>query len=155
MDGELGVPFNLDSVRLTPFAGITHLSGQVNGFTETGAAGNDIAYQGLAVIQTTARFGAELAYYGWGDLIPSIRAAYNLATGPQGSTTGVRLASVQNAMAAASVAVPFLHGDYVTAGAGLQGSLTEQLGWRLDYQAAIGTRTGTAHGVTAGLRYQW
>lgn len=155
VDGELGVPFNIAQVRLTPFAGITHLSGQVDGFTETGAAGNNIAYRGLDVVQTTARFGAELAYYGWSDLIPSIRAAYNLATGPQGSSAAVRLASVENAMAGASVTVPFLRSDFVTAGAGIQGSLTEQLGWRVDYQAAIGTRTGTAHGLTAGLRYQW
>ncbi|MCJ2045062.1 esterase-like activity of phytase family protein [Methylobacterium sp. J-078] len=155
VDGELGVPFNLDRVRVTPFAGLTHLAGRVDGFTETGAAGNNIAYQGLDVTQTTARFGAELAYYGWGGLIPSVRVAYNLATGPQESTTQVRLASVENAMAGASVVVPFLRGDFVTAGAGLQGSFTEQLGWRLDYQAAIATRTGTSHGVTAGLRYQW
>lgn len=155
VDGEIGVPFDVASVRLTPFAGITHLSGRVNGFTETGAAGNNVAYEGLDVVQTTARFGAELAYYGWGDLVPSIRAAYNLATGPQDSATGVRLASVQNAMAGASVTVPFLRSDFVTAGAGLQGSLTERLGWRVDYQAAIGTRAGTAHGLTAGLRYQW
>lgn len=155
VDGEIGVPFNVDGVRLTPFAGITHLSGQVNGFTEMGAAGNNVAYAGLDVVQTTARFGAELAYYGWGDLIPSVRVGYNLATGPQASTAGVRLASVQNAMAGTSVTVPFLRGDAVTAAAGLQGNLTEQLGWRVDYQAAIGTRTGTAHGVTAGLRYQW
>ncbi|NEU11014.1 autotransporter domain-containing protein [Methylobacterium sp. BTF04] len=155
LDGELGVPFTVANIRLTPFVGITHLSGQVNGFTETGAAGNNVAYRGLDVRQTTARFGGELAFHGWGDLIPSIRVAYNLATGPQASRAAVRLASVENAMAGASVAVPFLRNDFVTAGAGLQGSLTERLAWRVDYQAAIGTRTGTAHGLTTGLRYQW
>ncbi|MCJ2077704.1 hypothetical protein MKK68_18960 [Methylobacterium sp. E-016] len=84
-----------------------------------------------------------------------MRLAYNLATGPQGSSGTVRLASVQNGLATAAVAVPFLRDDFVSAGAGLQGSLTDDLGWRVDYQAAIGTRTGVAHGVTAGLRYQW
>lgn len=155
LDAELGVPFAIADVRLTPFAGFTHLSGQVEGFTESGAAGNNLAYRGLAVAQDTARFGLELAFSGWGDLIPALRVAYNLATGPAGSSAAVRLASVENAMASASVAVPFLRSDFVTAGAGLQGNLTEQLGWRLDYQAAIGTRAGLGHGLTAGLRYQW
>lgn len=155
LDGEIGVPLQMDGLRLTPFAGITHLSGRIDGFTETGAAGNNIAYRGLVLLQTTARFGAEAAFTGFGDLIPSIRLAYNRATGPQGSSATVRLASVENSLASAAVVVPFLRDDFVTAGAGLQGSLTEQLGWRIDYQAAIGLRTGVAHGVTAGLRYQW
>lgn len=155
LDGEVGVPVSFDRLRLTPFAGITHLAGRVDGFTETGAAGNNIAYQGLTVRQTAARFGAEAAFYGFGSLIPSVRVAYNLALGPQGSSAAVRLASVDNSLAAASVAVPFLRDDFVTAGAGLQGAISETLGWRLDYQAAIGLRSGTAHGVTAGLRYQW
>jgi hypothetical protein len=58
-------------------------------------------------------------------------------------------------MAGATVAVPSLRGDFATAGAGLQGQFTEQLGWRLDYQAAIGTRAGLGHGLTASMRYQW
>ncbi|WP_245930705.1 esterase-like activity of phytase family protein [Methylobacterium radiodurans] len=155
LDGEVGVPFRLDQVRLTPFAGITHLVGRVDGFTETGAAGNNVAYQALTVRQTAARFGAEAAFYGFGALIPSVRLAYNLATGPQSSLASVRLASVENSLASAAVTVPFLRDDFVTAGAGLQGAISEQLGWRVDYQAAIGLRSGTAHGVTAGLRYQW
>ncbi len=155
LDGEVGVPFRAANLLLTPFAGITHLSGQVDGFTESGAAGNNIAYRGLTVLQTTARFGGEAAFLGFGGVIPSVRVAYNLATGPQGSFGAVRLASVENSLASAAVAVPFLRDDFVTAGAGLQGSLTDRLGWRVDYQAAIGLRSGTAHGVTAGLRYQW
>ncbi|MBD8909339.1 esterase-like activity of phytase family protein [Methylorubrum zatmanii] len=155
LDGEVGVPLQIDRVRLTPFAGITHLAGRVDGFTETGAAGNNVAYQGLTLRQTTARFGAEAAFTGFGALIPSVRAAYNVAMGPQGATAAVRLASVENPLASAAVTVPFLRDDFVTAGAGLQGALSEQLGWRVDYQAAIGLRSGTAHGVTAGLRYQW
>ncbi|MGY2050057.1 hypothetical protein [Methylobacterium sp. JK268] len=43
----------------------------------------------------------------------------------------------------------------MSVGLGLQGDLTERLGWRLDYQAAVGTRAGIGHGVTAGLRYQF
>ena len=88
-------------------------------------------------------------------MIPSLRVAYNLATGPQGSTGFARLASVQNPLAGASIPVPFLRDDFVSAGAGLQGSLTEQLGWRVDYLASVGTRAGIGHGVTVGLRYQW
>ncbi|TXN39516.1 autotransporter outer membrane beta-barrel domain-containing protein [Methylobacterium sp. WL30] len=155
IDGEAGVPIRAGDLGLTLFAGITHLSGTVDGFTETGAAGNNIAYRDLTLVQTTVRFGGELAYYGLAGLIPSVRLAYNLATVPQGSSGTVRLASVQNGLATAAVAVPFLRDDFVSAGAGLQGSLTDDLGWRVDYQAAIGTRTGVAHGVTAGLRYQW
>lgn len=155
LDGEIGLPFQIEPFRLTPFAGITHLAARVEGFTETGAAGNNIAYQGLTARQTTARFGAELAFYGFGPLIPSVRVAYNLAMGPQGGTSTVRLASVANPLAGATLTVPFLRDDFVTAGAGLQGAFSEQLGWRVDYQAAIGLRSGTAHGVTAGLRYQW
>lgn len=155
VDAELGVPFAIADLRLTPFAGFTHLAGQVEGFSESGAAGNNLVYRDLDVAQNTARFGLELALSGWGALIPSVRVAYNLATGPASSSATVRLASVENAMAGASVAVPFLRGDFVTAGAGLQGQFTEQFGWRVDYQAAIGTRAGLGHGLTAGVRYQW
>ena len=155
LDGEVGVPFRDGHVGFTPFAGLTHLSGRVDGFVESGAAGNNLAYRGLTVLQTTARFGGEFAYYGFSDIIPSVRVAYNLATGPQGSMGLARLASVQNALAASAVPVPFLRDDFVTAGAGLQGNFTAQLGWRVDYTAAVGVRTGVAHGLTAGLRYQW
>ncbi|MFE1597280.1 esterase-like activity of phytase family protein [Methylobacterium sp. ID0610] len=155
-DGEIGLPFTKDALRLTPFVGLTHLSAHADGYTEQGAAGNNLAYAGLTAYQTTARFGAELAYYGLGDtLIPSLRVSYNLATGPQRSGALVRLASVQHPLAAATLPVPFGQSDFVGVGAGLQGSLTERLGWRLDYQAAIGTKAGVAHGLTAGLRYQF
>jgi outer membrane autotransporter protein len=155
LDIEAGRPFRIGDFGLTPFVGLTHLAGHVDGFTETGAAGNNVAYRGLNVFQTTTRLGAELAFYGFGDVIPSLRVAYNLATGPQGSTGFARLASVQNPLAGASIPVPFLRDDFVSAGAGLQGSLTEQLGWRVDYLASVGTRAGIGHGVTVGLRYQW
>jgi outer membrane autotransporter protein len=155
LDGEAGLILDRDAFRLMPFVGLSHLSARVSGFTETGAAGNNVAYGGLTVLQTTARFGAELAYTGFGGIVPSVRVAYNLGLGPQQSAGLFRLASVQNPMAVATSAIPFLKSDFVTAGVGLQGSLTENLGWRVDYQAAIGTRAGVAHGVTAGLRYQF
>ncbi|TGD97222.1 esterase-like activity of phytase family protein [Methylobacterium nonmethylotrophicum] len=155
LDGEAGLILDRDAVRLTPFAGLSHLSARIGGFTEQGAAGNNVAYGGLSVLQTTARFGAELAYTGFGGVIPSVRAAYNLGLGPQQSGGLFRLASVQSPLAVATAAIPFLTSDFVTAGFGLQGSLTDRLGWRVDYQAAIGTRAGVAHGVTAGLRYQF
>ncbi|AWB21568.1 autotransporter domain-containing protein [Methylobacterium currus] len=155
LDGETGLILDRDAFRLMPFAGLSHYSARVSGFTETGAAGNNVAYGGITVLQTTARFGAELAYTGFGGIVPSVRVAYNLGLGPRQSAGLFRLASVQNPLAAATAAIPFLKSDFVTAGFGLQGSLTEQLGWRVDYQAAIGTRAGVAHGVTAGLRYQF
>ena len=155
LDGEAGLVFDRAAFRLTPFAGLSHYSARIDGFTEQGAAGNNVAYGGLTVLQTTARFGVEVAYYGLSGIVPSVRVAYNAGLGPQRSAGLFRLASVQNPLATATAAVPFLQSDFVTAGAGLQGSLTERLGWRVDYQAAIGTRAGVAHGVTAGLRYQF
>ncbi|ACA16555.1 outer membrane autotransporter barrel domain protein [Methylobacterium sp. 4-46] len=156
LDGEAGLPLDVGALRATPFAGITYLSATVDGFTETGAAGNNVAYAALTARQTTARFGAELAYHGFGGgFVPSLRVAYSLAAGPQQASASVRLASVQHALAAATLPVAFARRDVVGAGIGLQGNLTERLGWRLDYQASLGTRAGIAHGVTAGLRYQF
>lgn len=82
LDIEAGRPFRIGDLAQTPFVGLTHL----DGFTETYAVGNTVAYRGLDVFQTTTRLGADLAFYGLGDVIPSLRVAYDLAAGPQGRT---------------------------------------------------------------------
>ncbi len=57
-------------------------------------------------------------------------------------------------MAVATAAIPFLKSTTSPPGSASR-DLTENLGWRVDFQAAIGTRAGVAHGVTGGLRYQF
>lgn len=153
IDGETGVRIPLGAgINVTPFAGVTHVTAWLDGYTETGAAGGNIVYPDQTVYATTVRVGAELSAT-INHITPSLRVAYNHVVSPSSQLLNVSLAGVLSPMATQAVTVPRFDGHTVTIGVGLQGDITSAVGWRIGYDANVATKDGAvSHGVTAGVR---
>lgn len=152
VDGEAGVKIPFAGYVATPFVGLTHISAQINGYTEDGAAGGNIVFPDQTARATTVRAGGELSTT-INRYTPSIRAAYNHILSADTQLLNVSLDGVLNPMATQSVSVQRLNGHSVTVGLGLQGDITPTVGWRVGYDANIGTRDAAmSHGVTGGIR---
>jgi hypothetical protein len=151
-EGETGLKFAINGYTATPFVGLTHISAQINGYTEDGAAGGNIVYPDHRVKATIAHAGAELSTT-VNRLTPSIRAAYNHVLSADSQLLNVSLDGVLSPMATQAVAVQRFNGHSVTVGLGLQGDMTSTVGWRVGYDASVATRDGAvSHSVTGGFR---
>jgi len=150
-DGEAGLKFAVNGYTATPFVGLTHISAQLNGYIEDGAAGGNVVYPDHRVDATIGRIGAELSTT-INRLTPSLRASYNHVLSADTQVVNVSLDGVLSPMATQSVVVPRLNGDSVTVGLGLQGDMTPTIGWRVGYDANIATRdSSVSHAVTGGF----
>jgi hypothetical protein len=154
LDGELGLKYKVDQYNVTPFVGLSHITSKIEGYTETGAAGGNVLYPDTNVSVTTARFGGELSTT-FRKMTPSVRVSYNRVVSPGTQSVNVSLAGVIGPMATQTVDVPRFNGHSVTTAFGLQGDVSPTIGWRVGYDANIGTEKGTVlHAVTAGLNFK-
>ena len=151
-DVEAGYRVSMTGFDLTPFAGLTQVRTHTNAFTETGAAGGDIAYASNSVSNTLLRAGVE-ASTNWQGATAWLRLGWLKSLTPGSHNAGVSLAYVNTPIASQTVSVSGFGANNATIGAGLQGALTKTVDWRVGYEGSIPVNGGRAsHGITAGLR---
>jgi hypothetical protein len=151
-DMEAGYRVSMTGFDLTPFAGLTQVRTHTNAFTETGAAGGNIAYGSDSVSNTLLRAGVE-ASTSWQGATAWLRLGWLKSLTPGSHNAGVSLAYVNTPIASQTVAVSGFGANNATIGAGLQGALTKTIDWRVGYDGSIPVNGGRAsHGITAGLR---
>lgn len=151
-DMESGYRVSLTGFDLTPFAGLTQIRTSTNAFVETGAAGGNIAYASNSVSNTLLRVGME-ASTDWQGATAWLRLGWLKSLTPGSYDAAVRLAYVNTPIASQTVSVSGFGANNATIGAGLQGSLTKTMDWRLGYEGSVPVNGGRAsHGITAGLR---
>lgn len=121
----------------------------INGFTETGAAGGNIVVPDHSIESSLISVGAE-AYGEMGMVTPFVHLSYNVQLAPDSRLISLSLASAQNAMGTSAVTVPSANEDYVAAGVGVQGVVGGTL-WNLGYTMQSGTRDRFSHVVRAGV----
>jgi uncharacterized protein YhjY with autotransporter beta-barrel domain len=151
---EAGLPFAVSGVLLTPFAGLAYTTARIDGYTEHGAAGGNVAYDQRNVKDTVARVGAEATAV-FSGITSSLRVAYTQSIGDDADYLKVSLASSKAALATQQVLVPFYEEQSVDVGVGLQGSFSPAVGWRLNYDARIGVGSGendVNHAVGGAIR---
>jgi outer membrane autotransporter protein len=151
-DAEAGYRISMSGFDLTPFAGLTQIRAHTNAFTETGAAGGDIAYASNGVSNTRLRAGME-ASTDWRGATAWVRLGWLKSLTSDSHKARVSLAYVDTPIAAQTVSVTGFGAHDATIGAGLQGALTKTLHWRVGYDGSIPFNGGRAsHGITGGLR---
>jgi uncharacterized protein YhjY with autotransporter beta-barrel domain len=148
--GEVGYLMMLDGFAVGPVAGLQVLSSDVDGYTETGAAGGNILFPYLSTSSVNGFFGAEASGM-LGDFAQAIvRVTYNTDDGYDPFTTTVSLANAGNVMGSQSITVPGLGQAHVAPSITLTG--TGGFTWWANYGADIGMDAGTEHHVSGGLR---
>ena len=151
-DMEAGYRISMTGFDLTPFAGLTQVRTHTNAFTETGAAGGNIAYGSDSVSNTLLRAGVE-ASTSWQGATAWLRLGWLKSLTPGSHNAAVSLAYVNTPIASQTVSVSGFGANNATIGAGLQGALTKTIDWRVGYDGSIPVNGGRAsHGITAGLR---
>ena len=141
------------SVKAGPVVGFQGGRTRLNAYTETGAAGGNIAVPRHTLQSARLVFGGEMfAASPMGDnvIIPYARVTYNVELKNDPRTITLGLASAQNAMGSASIVVPAFNDDYVEAGLGVQGT-AGNVGWHLGYTARVTMDERTSHGVQLGV----
>ena len=151
-DVEAGYRVSMTGFDLTPFAGLTQVRTHTSAFTETGAAGGNIAYGSDSVSNTLLRAGVE-ASTSWQGATAWLRLGWLKSLTPGSHNAGVSLAYVNTPIASQTISVSGFGANNATIGAGLQGALTKTIDWRVGYDGSIPVSGGRAsHGITAGLR---
>ena len=151
-DVEAGYRVSMTGFDLTPFVGMTQVRTHTNAFTETGAAGGDIAYAANSVSNTLLRAGVE-ASTNWQGATAWLRLGWLKSLTPGNHNAGVSLAYVNTPIASQTVSVSGFGANNATIGAGLPGALTKTIDWRVGYDGSIPVNGGRAnHGITGGLR---
>lgn len=151
-DMEAGYRISMTGFDLTPFAGLTQVRTHTNAFTETGAAGGNIAYGSDSVSNTLLRAGVEVST-NWQGATAWLRLGWLKSLTPGSHNAAVSLAYVNTPIASQTVTVSGFGANNATIGAGLQGALTKTIDWRVGYDGSIPVNGGRAsHGITAGLR---
>jgi uncharacterized protein YhjY with autotransporter beta-barrel domain len=145
---EVGYGFEMEKVTLTPVAGFRYAKSDLDAYTESGAAGGNLALPDFTRSSSVVSLGAEAAFE-TGGVRPVLHAGYNLELSDSARSAVVRLVNVDAAMATQTVAVSTVNQDSITAGIGVQGQVGEAL-WHVGYNAEIGRDERTSHAVVAG-----
>jgi len=151
--GELGYMVGVGGMtKLGPVASLSYLKADIDGYTEHGAAGGNVAYADRSVDQTTLGLGGEVIVP-FDDVTLTGHAAYDFVLDRSSDKVNLALASVAGGLGGASVTVPTQNEDDVRLGVGAQGSIGkgQPVGWFLGYDARIGKEGGVASLLTAGL----
>lgn len=150
LSGEAAYHFPLGRVFAGPLVSITHIHAELDGYTETGAAGGNITYPDRDSDRTVAGFGGE-AVLALNAVRLTGRATYNLVLDSDEEAAKLRLASIAGG-GTTTVEVPAFDSDSVTLGVRAQGRLTGgMLGWYLGYDLDIGLDGGSASTVGSGI----
>ena len=134
-----------------PVAALSYGDIDIDGYTETGAAGGNVTYLDQTFDTLSANIGAEI-YGSFEGVSPSLRVTYNWSD-DDGTSDIVRLTSALHAMATQTVDVGGDGGDSVTVSLGLQGADGDSRAWFVSYDAEIpvgGEGSGAAHRITVG-----
>jgi hypothetical protein len=151
VDAGFTIPMN--GFNISPIIGYRYAEANFDAFTETGAAGGNIAVPSHAITSNIGSIGAEAAFT-WGDIIPVVHAAYNKQFTDEPRSVTLKLASAQAAMASEAVTIRSAKDDYVSAGFGVQGTFGAGL-WHVGYTAEIGQDDHIGHGVNAGVGFKF
>ena len=148
---EAGYAHEFGDFKAGPVAAFAYDRVTMDAYSETGAAGGNIAVPEWRVTSQVAGLGAE-AFGKMGDLTPSLRASYNWQMGEESHDVAVALASAQNVMGATTLTLPNLEEDYAEIALGLQGPVGRGI-WHLGYSAQIGAEDRMSHIVRAGVSF--
>ncbi len=155
--GEVGYMIGVGGMtKLGPVASLSYLKADIDGYTEHGAAGGNIAYSDRSVDQTTLGLGGEIIVP-FDDVTLTGHAAYDFVLDKSDDTVNLALASVADGLGSASVTVPTQNEDDVRLGVGAQGSIGkgQTVGWTLGYDARVGKEGGVASLINVGLNIQF
>lgn len=148
---EVGASYDVGTnFKVGPKMGWYHNKAELDGFTETGAAGGNIVVPKQEIQSSVFSLGAE-AYGNMGAISPFVHLSYNWQIQDNDRDVSLRLASAQNAMGTALVTIPSASEDYVEAGVGVQGTLNSVL-WNVGYSVQAGAEDRFSHVVRAGVR---
>lgn len=148
---EAGYAHDFGAFTAGPIAGYRAERVTLDAYTETGAAGGNVAVPEQRITSQVATLGAEI-YGAYGRITPFARASYNWQMGDDTRDVAVALASAQNAMGQLTLTVPNLGEDYAEVSAGLQGEVGAAL-WHIGYSAQLGADDRTGHAIRFGLSY--
>lgn len=155
VSANLGYERSFGPVQVQPIVRVNYLGASIDGATETGAGGLNLAYGDQDVNSLTTRIGLQAAYSvstAFGILVPYARGEYvhEFLNDPDG--TSVRYAADPTGLSAFVAATDEVDRNYGTVGGGL--ALTLPAGWAafVDYDALVGFRDLTSHTVSAGFR---
>jgi len=139
---SLGYDFLLGGLTLSPTAGVFYVDATIDGFTENGAPGINLAYDEQNFKSLTANLGLRLTYawnVSWGVLLPHLRADFIREYEDQVEVFGVRFA-----------ADPFESGSNPTPPILVETDNPDTSYWRL----AAGFSAQFKHGVSGYIEYQ-
>jgi outer membrane autotransporter protein len=139
---SLGYDFLLGGLTLSPTAGVFYVDATIDGFTEDGAPGINLAYDEQNFKSLTANLGLRLTYawnVSWGVLLPHLRADFIREYEDQVEVFGVRFA-----------ADPFESGSNPTPPILVETDNPDTSYWRL----AAGFSAQFKHGVSGYIEYQ-
>ncbi|MBB4196373.1 hypothetical protein CCR94_15065 [Rhodoblastus sphagnicola] len=132
---EAGYDFDLGAVKVGPVGGYALQWARISGYTETGAAGGNIAMPQTIASSQTLMAGVE-AFGQFFDVTPFARLTYNHDFDAATRYATLKLASAQAAMASATVAIPRSALNYGEMGVGVQGKIGAGV-WSVGYSAQL------------------
>jgi outer membrane autotransporter protein len=139
---SLGYDFLLGGLTLSPTAGVFYVDATIDGFTEDGAPGINLAYDEQNFKSFTGNLGLRLTYawnLSWGVLLPHLRTDFVREFEDQVEVFGVRFA-----------ADPFDAGSNPTPPILVETDNPDRSYWRL----AAGFSAQFKHGVSGYIEYQ-
>ena len=150
---EGGYRFDAGDFKLGPVLTYQNDKARIGAYTETGAAGGNIAVPTNTATSSVFGFGGEI-YGDLGGVMPYARITYNREFQDEPRSVALSLATAQAAMGTQMVAVPTVNQDFTDIGVGLQG-VSGQMVWNVGYNARIGKHDGTGHMVRFGVGYSF
>ncbi len=143
----------MGSVRVGPVVGFNYSKVNFDAYTETGAAGGNVAVLGHSIESRIFKIGGETSFE-MGAITPTVQVAYNAETARNTRNVILKLASATAAMASEAVNIPSAKEDFFSAGLGLQGAVGAGL-WHVGYTAEIGRNDRFGHVVNAGFGFKF
>jgi len=149
LTGEAGYLADLGDVQLGPVAGFQFIDSDIDGYSETGAAGGNVLFPALSRNSVNGFFGGEASA-----LLDGIRAivrlTYNTDDGYDAQNVSLSLINAANVMGTQNVLLPNLGQAHIAPSLTLTG--TGSWSWWVNYGANIGVDYGTEHHISAGLK---
>src|SRR5262249_30090578 len=135
---QVGVPIPAGSATVTPIVDYRYARTEFDAYTESGAAGGNVAVPSHRVSANLMRFGTD-ASFRWGKIVPTFHAAYHTAFNDDPRSLSLTLASASAVMATEALTVPTPDRDFGSAGLDLQGVFGNERGlWRFGYTFGFG-----------------
>ncbi len=149
VSGEFGFDIDADLFRLTPVVGFHWLDLDLDGYTETGAAGGNVIMPHLHDSGVYGYAGAE-ATLDFEAFTALLRVTYNTEDVYKTGAATFILANAGNVMGTQTVALSGLGQGHVEPSISIAGS--GPLNWSLSYGARLGVNDGTEHHIMASAK---